>query len=165
MDKPYLTESKIIGFLIDYMPGEYQSNKTVKSIPECKGRPDYVNFDLKLIVEFDGNSHYQKPDMILKDQEKDRIFAEHGFKMVRIPYFVQLSESVIFNEFGLDIEWEQTYPHGFIDPTAYLPASFCPLGIERFEKDLDQFSYIKDDIISSMEEKVRILGDRRLVYY
>lgn len=53
---------------------------------------------LKLIVEIDGLPHYQNPIVILKDKEKTKLYEEFGYKVVRIPYFIQLtncSENII----------------------------------------------------------------------
>jgi hypothetical protein len=55
------------------------------------------------------------------------------------------------------------YRHGFIDGKACLPSNFCELGVAKFKRDLKKFEYIKKDIILSLKEKSKKLGDKRLV--
>ena len=50
-------------------------------------RPDYRWERLKFIVEFDGVQHYQKPDVIRKDGENQKIYESFGYHVVRIPFF------------------------------------------------------------------------------
>lgn len=57
-----------------------------------KIRPDYRSESLKLIIEVDGLPHYQQPDIIKKDKEKTELYKKLGYKVVRIPYFIQLSK-------------------------------------------------------------------------
>ena len=43
-------------------------------------------------------------------------------KIIRVPYFVQLSSDVIKQLFGIDIDYKQIFPHGFIvDKNEVLP--------------------------------------------
>lgn len=77
-----------------------------------------------------------------------------GYRIVRIPYCVQLSHDTIEHLFGVGIDFEQVFPHGFIvDKNETLPADFCSLGYERFLRDIERFSYIKDDIFASLHHK------------
>ena len=116
-------------------------------------------------MEFDGYRHYfSNSAVILKDLEKDTAFAAVGYRIIRIPYFVQLSTSIVERLFGLKaVGVEQIYPHGFVAEEALLPADFCHLGIVRFRQDLDRFEFIRDDIIGSLREKIKRYGDVRLV--
>ena len=62
---------------------------------ECKNRPDYRSEKLKLIIEFDGLQHYTKPDIIEKDKINTALYKSFGYKVVRIPYFIQLSKKAV----------------------------------------------------------------------
>jgi hypothetical protein len=104
-------------------------------------RPDYRSESLKLIVEFDGLQHYTKPDIIEKDAEKDKLYQELGYNLVRIPYFIQLSNQAIKKLFGVDIDEEL-----FDDTISSLgingnhsPAYLCPAGLERMAKEFLNF--------------------------
>lgn len=127
-----------------------------KSVPNSgiKTRPDYRFEIIKLIVEFDGNQHYQNVDIIFRDQEKDRVYTEMGYRIIRIPYFIQMTEALLKNLFNQQIHYNQEYPHGFIDDAAILPANFCELGIKRFVADLDRFPDYKSEIVDSLRQKI-----------
>lgn len=77
-----------------------------KGVPGSKSqiRPDYRCESLKLIVEFDGLQHYQKPDVICADEIKNNMYEAMGYKVVRIPYFIQLTNEVIKIMFDRDIK-------------------------------------------------------------
>ena len=97
------------------------------------------------------------------DGLKDELYHENGYRVVHVPYFVQLSKKTISRLFGLNMEYEQKYPHGFIDPKCILPADFCHLGIKRFLDDLETFSEIKNEIIVSLIKKIENLKNKNLV--
>jgi len=159
----FLTEQKLGEFLKQLYPSEdfIHDRKVIDS--NIKNRVDYQCSNLRLIVEFDGYFHYSVPSVILNDQKKDFTYTNLGYKIVRIPYFVQLSTQVIKELFEIDFKIDQSYPHGFIDEKALLPAAFCELGIQRFLSDLDKFSFIKEDIIDSLFKKVNDLKNQMLV--
>lgn len=58
-------------------------------------RPDARCEELNLIVEFDGLAHYQDPQVVLQDIDKDAYLRSLGYIVVRIPYWIQLSIEVI----------------------------------------------------------------------
>ena len=85
-----------------------------------------------------------------------------GYTVVRIPYFVQLTEIVIrrvFAELILDPKDFLDFPQGFIASEVRFPANFCELGIVPFEADLVRFAYIKSEIFDSLERAAERLGD------
>jgi hypothetical protein len=136
-----------------------------KVVPDSglQTRPDYRSEELKLIVEFDGDQHYKATQKIKREIQKSETYTQMGYKVVRIPYFVQLSESTIKNLFGIDIKYQQTFPHGFISKTVIMPADFCEMGVLKFQADLESFEYIRNDIIKSLKDKVIELGDQEFV--
>jgi hypothetical protein len=105
--------------------------------------------------------------VILGDVERDAFFTENGFRVIRIPYFVQLSHAVITHLFGemadATIDF-LNFPHGFIASTVVMPADFCELGIVRFEDDLDRFGYIAGSILESLREAAAARREWRTVY-
>jgi hypothetical protein len=64
---------------------------------------------------------------------------------------------------GHCLSYKQVYPHGFIDKKAVLPADFCELGVEQFQKDLELYSFFRNDIINSLHDKFAELGNADLV--
>jgi hypothetical protein len=148
--KKYLTEKSLIQFLLEKVDSSGICNKALKPY---KFRPDYVSTQHMIIVEFDGYLHYTKSKTILDDSNKDKIFSHLGYKIIRIPYFVQLDKRVmhkLFGDFVLDSFDYVDYPHGFIDSKAVLPADFCSLGVQRFKSDLERFDFIRDEILKSL---------------
>ncbi len=156
----YLTEDRLGDFLRRYFKeGEWIHDKCFLG----RNRPDYRNGFYKTIVEFDGYAHYTSSKRIVSDRLKDKLYQENGYNVVHIPYFVQLSEKTISKLFSLNMEYEQEYPHGFIDSKCVLPADFCYLGIRRFLEDLETFSEIKREILISLVKKIEILKNKDLV--
>lgn len=105
-----------------------------------KLRPDYRSESLKIIIEFDGLPHYQNPDIILSDQEKDKIYEANGYKIVRIPYFIQLTQEVVKKMFNVEVSQELFSYTNIANMslgihTRATPAYLCPLGIKRMAKD------------------------------
>lgn len=146
----YLTEANLGEILKEIVPDlEFVHDKAVPDAKNKRRRPDYRCDSEKLIIEFDGDTHYCKAQRIITDSEKDHDYSELGYRVFRIPYFVQMTENVIDQIFGRSITFEQIYPNGFIDPKAVLPADFCELGIIQFLKDLERFDYHKSEIINS----------------
>ena len=69
-----------------------------------KIRPDYLCEEEKLIVEFDGLQHYTNPVNIRKDEQNQKTYESFGYKVIRIPYFVQLTKEVVLQMFGIDVQ-------------------------------------------------------------
>lgn len=156
----YLTEENLGVFLnIYFQQGKWIHDKSFIG----RLRPDYRNEFYKMIVEFDGYAHYTTSKRILVDKKKDELYSKEGYRVIRIPYFIQLSKYTIKKLFNININYEQQYPHGFIDNKCILPADFCYLGIRKFLNDLNNFSNIKDEIIESLKNKIIKLGNRQLV--
>ena len=159
----YLNETKLGEELKIIFPNfVFIHNKCVPN-SELRTRPDYRCDELKLIIEFDGDRHYREAQKIKREEEKNEAYTQMGYNVIRIPYFVQLSTEVIKNLFDKDVEYIQTYPHGFISPTVIMPTDFCELGIEKFKLDLKRFKYIETDILHSLINKVKELNDKDFV--
>jgi len=106
-----------------------------------RNRPDYRSEELKLIIEFDGLQHYTKPDIIEKDLRTTELYKSLGYKVVRIPYFIQLSNKAVKALFEVELPeelFDETIPslgiNGFNTP-AYL----CPAGVKRMAIDFKLF--------------------------
>lgn len=150
----YLTEQKLGDILTD-MFGEDNVTKQFKfsDVDDYKlFRYDfmYTYNNINYLVEFDGRAHFNSADTIRRDEIKEQIFQNTTLdnyyqKVIRIPYFVQLTNKVAskliphFDE--MNIEIEQNYSHGFIDKKAMLPADWTALGEVRFLKVLSDRSH------------------------
>lgn len=159
----YLTESRLQNALEYLYPQETFINNKIVPESGVMYRPDFRCDNLKLIIEFDGPQHYTQTKVMLRDFKKDEIYGAMGYKIIRIPCFVQLEAKTIKLLFDLNYEKELEFPHGFISKGATLPADFCELGIERFKQDLIYFDCIKSEIIESLNAKLLELGDKRLI--
>ncbi len=106
-----------------------------------RSRPDYRSEQLKLIVEFDGLQHYTKPDKVQKDLDLTTTYQSLGYKVTRIPYFIQLSNKAVKTLFDVDVPeplFDESIPSlgikGFNTP-AYL----CPAGVKRMAQEFKRF--------------------------
>jgi hypothetical protein len=162
----YLVEASLGRFLRERVDPEIIAGQIVSGLGR-RYRPDFRSERHQLIVEFDGDEHYRSAKKILGDKERDEAFAVAGYRVVRIPYFVQLAGVVIAGLFG-DVASSHEdflqFPHGFIAKTVIMPADFCELGIARFEADLLRFSYIRHEILESLRRAAKTRGDWRVVY-
>lgn len=102
-------------------------------------RPDYRSEALKMIVEFDGMPHYQKPDIIRKDELNTKLYERLGYRVVRIPFFIQLTRTAIDELFKIQLCQEMFDPNlPSLDETCS-PAFLCPAGITRMAKEFKKF--------------------------
>lgn len=119
-----------------------------KQIPKelCNGiitkrRPDYRSEKLKLIIEFDGLQHYTNPDVILNDKIGTELYQKLGYKVVRIPYFIQLTNKVVKTLFGVETKIELFNENiaSLRSSNRNTPAYLCIAGIERMKNEFKLF--------------------------
>ena len=122
-------------------------------LPNSRRRYDfgYANENESVLVEYDGDEHYRSTWVIRGDREKTELAAKHGYRLVRFPYWVQLDSNTLQHFFGIEAEVHQDFPHGFIT-TKLFPASFCELGIVRFEAELVD---LPDGVARSVVESLK----------
>lgn len=145
------TESEV-GYtsLYDYLKAifpevdDWVNNKTIKdgdgkSLTRCK--PDYHSPSLKLVIEFDGVLHYQNPENLIRDIKNTKIYENLGYKVVRIPYFIQLSNSAIIELFGVEVKgqmFDEQNP-SFGVKWKNTPAYMCYAGLCRMAMEFQRF--------------------------
>lgn len=122
---------------------DWVHDRPIKGIrgSNAKIRPDYRSESLNLIVEFDGIRHYSKPYQIKRDIENTKIYESLGYKVVRIPFFIQLSNKAIKTLFGVTMK-EKMFDENIvsIDIESYnTPAFLCGAGIKRMKEDFKKF--------------------------
>ena len=131
-----------------------------KSIGELNGikrniRPDYRSEKLKMIIEFDGLQHYTNPSNILKDYMQTKEYEDGGYRVIRIPYFIQLTNEVVRTMFDVEVE-EPLFPDNV--PSMAIsgnntPAFLCPEGIKRMAAELKKFpSQLKTNLTALKNE-------------
>lgn len=121
-------------------PSEWIHDKAIEGIGR-KTRPDYRCERLKMIIEFDGLQHYQKPDRIKADFESQKVYEMNGYMVVRIPYFIQLSNSVVKSMFGRDVKqplFDEKIPSLGVKGHN-TPAYCCPAGLKRMAKEFRNY--------------------------
>lgn len=128
-----------------------------KTVPNCKKktRPDYRSESLKLIIEFNGLPHYKKPNIILNDKEKEKLYTELGYKVVQIPYFIQLTNKTVERMFGVSVE-EQLFNEdisSLLSRDECTPAYLCPLGIKRMAEDFLKYPEQYEVNVNSMKNE------------
>jgi hypothetical protein len=162
-EMPYLTQDGLGGKLREIFPGEEMITNRKIAGTGYRGRPDFYLPRRSLIVEFDGFQHYSQSKSVIADQEKDSEMIRLGIRVVRVPYFIQwcheLANSILLSTAS---HAQQTYPHGFIEEKAMLPADFCELGVKRFVNDIEvNFSWAKTSILRSLLRKSEKIGTLR----
>ena len=106
-----------------------------------KKRPDYRSETLKIIVEFDGLQHYTNPDIIEKDLRHTELYNKFGYKVVRIPYFIQLTNKAVKTLFDINVAeelFDETIP-SLSCVGRNSPAYLCPAGVKRMVKEFKCF--------------------------
>lgn len=105
-------------------------------------RPDYRSDSLRLIVEFDGLPHYQDPAVIIKDDKNTEIYRQNGYKVVRIPYFIQLTNEAVEKLFGVKVNeplFNVSYPSLGGLEMKHNPSCLCPEGLKRMAREFKNF--------------------------
>jgi len=167
MHTQYLTEESLGKYLeLLYPKYEIIHDKIIPN-SNCKFRPDFRIEELKLLVEFNGFHHFNSSSTILRDERKNKIYSDLGYKIINIPYFIQLDSTMLLYYFGYypnDFPIS-TFPHGFISKVALLPADFCELGIKSYNNILCKIpNKVFADIVQSLDNLVVNGKDSREVY-
>ena len=106
-----------------------------------RSRPDYRSEELKIIIEFDGLQHYTKPDIIEKDFRLTEEYINLGYKVVRIPYFIQLTNKAVKTLFDIEVSeelFDEKIPSLGIQGLN-TPAYLCPAGVKRMAEEFKKF--------------------------
>lgn len=130
-----------------YIPKEFTEDHLYRN------RPDYRSEKLKMIIEFDGIHHYTNPDIIIKDKYTTNLYKNFGYKVIRIPYFIQLTNKAVKTLFNVELSIE-LFPDNVPSLTykaRNTPAYLCLMGIERMKEEFtkfpDQYKLNKDYLI------------------
>ncbi len=116
--------------VVDTAPKEKRSRR----------RPDFRSESLKLIVEFDVLPHYQTPEAIKRDEEGTAYYEGLGYKVVRIPFFIQLTNRAVEQLFGVKVEeplFNEAIPS--MGVKGITPVRICGAGILRMARDFKRF--------------------------
>lgn len=159
----YLTQGNL-GTILHSVQKEivFDTEVNIEGIPKWY-KCDFLSEDLKLAIEFDGYGHYTNPKQIYNDSVKDAALHKNGYRVLRIPYFIQMNSALLQTIFGKKFDYKRSYPHGFVDSTCILPAQYCELGIIRFKEDLNRFPKQRKLIIKTLKRKIEQLGNINLV--
>jgi len=159
----YLTEKKLAQALREIVGASWGGSQL--TVPGSKRRWDmwFRDGDRTVVVEYDGDEHYRNTLKIKADNEKDAVARDRGFKVVRVPYWVQLDTVMLKHWFGIDAVIQQDFAHGFIS-TKIFPASFCAMGIARFERELASLPEpVKAAVIKSLRDRAEEYGGEYVV--
>lgn len=157
----YLTQAKLVRIVQTVTDGWVKPELVV---PGTRRRWD-VGFSHPSwsVAEFDGDGHYRDPLVIRSDTEKDVSAGRLGLRTVRVPYWVQLDTETFGHFFGFDADVTSNFPHGFI-ATKLFPASFCELGLRRFERELaDLPDRARRDVLASLRDRCSEYGTQYVV--
>jgi hypothetical protein len=168
-DTKYLLDNNdiMISFLtaagFDFSAENYSHDRVVPGSGIIK-RPDHRFKKEMIIIEFDGIQHYQNINNIKTDRIKDEVYRKMGYKIIRIPFFVQPSSETLKYYFKIDGELELQYPHGFIIYDSTPPANFCSLGLDRFIDEFEHFpDTVRKDIVKSLRKLIELGEEKEYV--
>lgn len=124
--------------------------------------PDYRCGELKLVVEFDGILHYTDHNTILRDANNERIYDKMGYTVIRIPYFIQLTNDVVntlFKQYSNVLSVNETLFNPNISSMygeckGFGPAYTCASGFKRMVKVLKQFPQQFELLVKSLKRFV-----------
>lgn len=108
-----------------------------------RNRPDYRSEKLKIAIEFDGVQHYTSPVNIRKDEQSYELYSSLGYKLIRIPYFIQLSQDAVKTLFDVNVErelFDEHYPSLGVKG-GNTPAYLCHEGIRRMAREFRRFPH------------------------
>ena len=135
---------------------------------KCMKRPDYRSDSLRLIVEFDGLLHYQKPTNILTDKQNSILYQSAGYTVIRIPYFIQLTKINVERLFGVkcDIELFPENVCSLCVENENTPAFLCLEGIRRMAREFYQFpDKYEMEIMHLKDKDEKMTGAQALSYF
>ena len=107
---------------------------------KTRKHPDYRSESLKMIVEFDRVQHYGNPEKIFEDEQATKFYSSLGYKVVRIPFFIQLTNQAVKKLFDVEVDeplFNASYPS--LGPLQCRPACLCLAGIKRMAKEFKDF--------------------------
>ena len=159
----YLVQEKLEQALAAIVGAERWQGKEVQVIAGRRQRWDMVFAGAlgKVAVEFDGDEHYRHTLKIKSDREKDEMARAGGYRVVRIPYWIQLTTETLKHYFGFDADITQDFPHGFIT-TKVFPASYCELGVARFSREMNE---LPETVTAAVKTSLRNrVGENGLEY-
>lgn len=114
---------------------DWVHNKTIPDLPEgitCRKRPDYRSETLRLIIEFDGVQHFETPRQIKEDIETTIMYESFGYFVVRIPFFIQLTNAAVMEYFNVNVQEKLFNPEiPSMGIKGANPATLCHAGVQR----------------------------------
>ena len=113
----------------------------IRKCPGTNSYPDFRSETLKMVIEVDDPLHYTNPAKILDDRKKDIQYRALGYEVVRIPYFIQLTNQAVKQLFHRDVSeplFNPLLPSLFAELTN-TPAFLCPAGLLRMAHEFHAF--------------------------
>ena len=123
-------------------------------------RPDIRIECISLIVEFEGIQHFQNVKKIFEDMERQTYLECLGYKVIRIPFYIQLTKDMIKFYFDVDVTEGSEVKSGFysmstdktkLNPNC--PANFSVAGYQRF---LNEFQTYPESTKLEIVESLRL---------
>ena len=125
--------------------------------------------ETKIAFEYDGPEHYNNVNKIERDQRKKKKLLELGYKVICVPYYLQLTKDIAKHFFSEDFDVysdgkyssaveriyktlneEAMLAHGW-HTTSETPANFVEKGIRRFLEEVGQYpSSVRCQLVHSL---------------
>jgi hypothetical protein len=115
-----------------------ESVKTAKGTIKYDGVVLDSVTDIKIAVKLKEPRHYVEPFEVMRNDEDRWAANKSEYKVVEIPYFIQLDDQTFTHYFGREpvnrIITDEL--HGFHNLSLIPPANFCSMGVNNFMKEL-----------------------------
>lgn len=125
--------------------------KTKKRGPKPKWDYIFKVENKPIIIEFDGNHHYQNAWKLKQDENKNDWAKQLSYGIIRWPFWVQMDTITLKHYLNINFDVKTNFPHGFSGGTEYFPSCFCEKGVERFITELRALPIsISNSVINSL---------------
>lgn len=114
------------------------SVKTAKGVIKYDGVVLDSVTEIKIAIKLKEPKHYLSPADIIENDDDRWTANKSNYKVIEIPYFIELSNEVFEHYFGRapQVPIVSDHPSGFEDPQFVLPANYCSMGVNNFLKEL-----------------------------
>jgi hypothetical protein len=156
--KGYLTEAKLARALQELLGDEWLGSQVGVVGTRQRWDMSCLLRGSTVVIEYDGDEHYRHSIKIRGDRKKDASAGIAGYLVIRFPYWLQLDSLTLEHFLGIKATVHQSFPHGFIT-TKLFPASFCELGVARFQAELSLLpSIVRNAVLNSLRDRVSEYG-------
>lgn len=138
--------------------GYNQSKNGITAIRAISKKHDIRIESQSLVVNILNRSWFQSANRIETTLAQNKYLESIGYRVINIPYYIQLSKEMIQYYFDVEVDRGCEYPSGFYDQEAdsfhmigMYPANFCIYGYKYF---LDEYHKYPENVQSDIKQSI-----------